>query len=85
MPYLQIAPFVIKHALAAQLHTQNKQAQQLRQASAEDIEAEIHLKSISQVGKGILPECTMLMGTVDLAVHFPQGAVVDGGASQQAE
>ena len=25
------------------------------------------------------------MGTVDLAIHFPQGAVVDGGASQQAE
>ena len=44
---------------------------QLRQSSAEDIEPKVHLKSISQVGEGVLPERTMFMCAVDLAIHFP--------------
>ena len=71
MPNLQMAFLIVEKPLSAQLHTKDKKTKQLCQASAEDIEAQIQLKTVSQVGEGVLPECTMLVYAVDLAIHFP--------------
>ena len=68
MPNLQIASLVVKHSLTSQLHAEDDEAEQLRQSSAEDIEPEVYLKSISQVGKSILQERAMLVGAIDLTV-----------------
>ena len=65
MPNLQILPLIIEQPLTPQLHAKNKEAKQLCESAAEYIETEIYLKSITQVGEGILPECTMLMRIVD--------------------
>ena len=83
MPYLQVTSLIVKESLPSQLHTEDKQAEQLRQSSAEDIEPEVHLKAVSQIGERILPERAMLVGAVDLAIQFPHSAVVDGGTRQQ--
>ena len=71
MPYLQMIPLVIEQPLAPYLHAKDEEAEQLRQSSAEDIEPQIHLKPISQVGERVLPKRTMLMSGVDLTIHFP--------------
>ena len=71
MPYLQMIALIVEQSLPSQLHAEDEEAEQLRQSSAEDIETEIQLKSISQVGEGVLPKCTMLVCTDDLAIYFP--------------
>ena len=83
MPYLQMAPFVVEHSLASQLHTEDKQTEQLRQSSAEDIESQIHLKAVSQVGEGVFPERTMLVCAIDDARDFIESGMVNLVARQQ--
>ena len=49
-------PLIVEKPLTAQLHAEDEEAEQLRQPSAKDIKAQIQLKTISQVGEGVLPE-----------------------------
>ena len=71
MPDLQMSALIVKEPLTPQLHAEDKQAEQLCESSTEDIEPKVYLKSISQVGESVFPECTMFVCAVDLAIHFP--------------
>ena len=85
VPDLQVAPLVVEQSLSSQLHAENKEAEQLRQTSAKDIEAQIHLETVSQVGEGIFPERSMLMRTIDNSRDLVEAGMVDCIACQQTE
>ena len=84
MPYLQVIPLVIEQSLPTKLHAENEEAEQLRQSSAEDIEPQIHLKPVSQVGERVLPERAMLMYSVDDAGDLIEPGMVNLVVRQQA-
>ncbi len=85
MPYFQISSLVIEHSLPPQLHAEDEEAEQLRESSAKDIEAEIHLKTISQIRESVLPERTMLMSGIDDARYLVESGMVNLKTCQQAE
>jgi len=51
--------------------------------AAKDIETEVLFKSVTQVGKGVLPECPMLMCIVDNSWNLIKTGMVDLKARQQ--
>ena len=83
MPNVQVSSLVVEHPLAPKLHAEDEEAEQLCQAAAKDIETEVYLKAVAQIGEGVFPECAVLVHVVDLAIELPHGGMVHRRTSQQ--
>ena len=84
MPDLQVTALVVEHSLAPKLHAEDKEAEQLRQTTAEHIETQVEFKAVTQIDERILPKCTILMHSDHLTIHIPQSGMIDSRACQQA-
>ena len=71
--------------MAPQLHSEDKQAEQLCESSAEDIEPEVQFEAIPQVVDGILPKRPRLVQADGLVVNLEEPRMVDFGSREQAE
>ena len=76
---------VVEQPLSTKLHAEDKETEELCQTSAEDIESEIHLKPVSEVGDGVLQKRAMFVHAVDTTIQFPHGGMINRTTSQQTE
>ena len=85
VPRQQVVVLMVEQPVPPQLHAKDEEAEQLRETAAEDVETQVHLEAVAQVGEGVLPERAVLVGIVDDGGHLIEPGMVDLGAREQAE